>query len=300
VTPTPPRATATEPPAPTATLPIPTREELAASLVGQSFRFCRDRGIAFEGVIERSIIVDHELGGLRVEVVARTTNVGARPFGTFQLTELQDERNRRFDQAGISENVSGLDIAQKYGVEFHGRAISPGFTARHAWAFVVAPDVRQLTVVENHLFPCGPEELAPPPEDDGLSIGPAASLVGQGFTFCRGEPRSFELEIERAQATPAPAGLQIAVVVRATNLGRLPGGTARLTDVVDERGRRFAQAGRERGIDMGILARGFGAAEPNTLIQPGESGRQVWAYLVPMDVQRLTLVERELFSRCQR
>ncbi len=245
--------------------------------------------------------MDHTREGLRIDMAVRATNVGSRAFGTFQLTELRDERGRRFDQAGTSEGLSGLEVADQLGVEFHGREISPGLTAHHAWSFVVAPDVRQLTVVGNRLFPC-PEpaepsvELLPPADPPTI----AASLMGQGFTFCRGEPTSFDLEIERTEASTIADRLQIAVVVRATNLGRLPGTTTRIVDVLDEQARRFPQSGPEAGVDISGLARRFGVPDPRGFIAPGATARQVWAFVVPPDVHELTLVERELFSRCQR
>ena len=91
---TPARPSPTPAPSPTPELPIPSHEELATNLVGQSVRFCRDRGVAFDGVVERAVVMDHPREGLRIDVAARATNVGSRAFGTFQLTELLDERGR--------------------------------------------------------------------------------------------------------------------------------------------------------------------------------------------------------------
>jgi hypothetical protein len=299
-TPTP-RPTATAVPPPTATLPIPTREELARSLIGQTVRFCRDRGVAFDGTIEQAYVLDHVLDGLRIDMVVRATNVGTRGFGTFQLTMLEDERGRRFDQAGLNERISGLEIADKYGVDFHGRDIAPGFTGRQGWSFVVATDVRRLTVIGTPSFPCPAESEAPAADQDvSASPGLANSLVGQGFRFCRGEPISFDLAIERVDQRPAQGGIQVIAVVRATNTGSMQSSTARMTEVIDDRGRRYAQSGAERGIDIAGLAQAYGAARPAEFIAPGQTARHVWVFVVPADAKSLTLVERELFSRCSR
>jgi hypothetical protein len=109
-----------------------------------------------------------------------------------------------------------------------------------------------------------------------------------------------ELEIDRAEATATADGIQIVVVVRATNLGRMPGTTTNIVNVLDERGRRFPQRGPEAGVDIAGLARRLGVAQPRGFINPGQTMRQVWAFVVPPDVHELTLVERELFQRCQR
>jgi len=290
----------TERPTATPIPPLPSRDQLAAMLTGQQIRFCRDRGIAFDGTVEQAFLLDHEPDGVRVDLIVSAANVGVLPSGTFQLTELQDERGRRFDQAGLDENIDGLAVARTYGVEFNGRPIDPGFTARNVWTFVVAPDVRELALVGNRDFPCGPEPAAAAAADlaPAAPAAVAATLVGQSLSFCPGHPPSVDLAVERADAKTAQGGLLVTVVVQATNLGPRPGGTYLLTELMDERGRRYPQAGLDRGLDLRALAQPFGATPPQNLIPAGQTARQLWAFLVASDVHSLTVVKRELFANC--
>jgi hypothetical protein len=83
------------------------------------------------------------------------------------------------------------------------------------------------------------------------------------------------------------------LVTRVANPGTLPTATSpRLgTDLllVDERGRRFPEAGVGRGINPDLLARDYDAKRALAVLEPGLSARQVWAFVVAPDVQRLTL-----------
>ena len=87
------------------------------------------------------------------------------------------------------------------------------------------------------------------------------------------------------------------MVTRVSNPGTLPTSTApRLgTDlfVVDERDRRFPEAGVGRGINPDMVARAYDAKLARAILEPGLSARQVWAFVVAPDVQRLTLTSSQ-------
>lgn len=104
----------------------------------------------------------------------------------------------------------------------------------------------------------------------------------------------FDVEVEQVdQATAPDGGLRLVIVARVTNPGTLPTGTSAFMrsslQVVDERGRQFPEARSERGVLPDVLAREYGAKLASSSLEPGLSAKQVWAFVVAPDVQRLTL-----------
>jgi hypothetical protein len=118
-------------------------------------------------------------------------------------------------------------------------------------------------------------------------------LRGKAFQFCSGGPSQvhFDGVVEEVRVTDEPGGgFRLAVVVRASNVGRREASTGLSLLLMDERGRAFAQAGVEQ-VNSFDLAREFSAEAGSAPIRPGFTARVVWPYIVAGDVERLSFAQ---------
>jgi hypothetical protein len=118
--------------------------------------------------------------------------------------------------------------------------------------------------------------------------------VGQQVRVASRNNQPVDFAVEQVEVAAHPSGgLRLVLVTRVTNPGTLPTATSlRLgaeLRLVDERGRRFPEARSEQGLLPDLLAREYGARQAEATLAPGVSARQVWAFVVAPDVQRLTL-----------
>jgi hypothetical protein len=287
--------------------------------------------VHFDGVVEQVQVAPDPSGGLHLALVVRATNVGSREAATAQAVLLMDERGRAFNEAGVGQVDAGA-LAREFSAQQSSQSIRPGFTVRTLWAYVVAPDVESLSFAQTSGWPCdipgvafvptagriapttGPASASrATPAASGASratpappaaahasdpAGPGFGLVGQRLRLTSTNNQPFDLEVERVdEAEHRDGGWRLAVVTRVSNPGTLPTSTApRLgTDlfVMDERGRRFPEAGVGRGSNPDMLAREYDAKRARAILEPGLSALQVWAFVVAPDIQRLTLTSSQ-------
>ena len=285
--------------------------------------------VHFDGVVEQTQVTPDPSGGLRLVVVVRATNAGNREASTGLAVLLLDERGRAFNQAGVEQVDSGAlargfnaqRASQPIRPGFSARTVWPyivapdvehlTFVQSSGWpcdipgvAFVptagrivptagaagAAPRAAPRTAGAPRATPA--PQGAPGPAAD--PAGPGFGLVGQRLRVTSTNNQPFDIEVERVDEAEHPqGGVRLVVVTRVSNPGTLPTSTApRLgTDLfaVDERGRRFPEAGVGRGINPDMLAREYDAKLARAVLEPGLSARQVWGFVVAPDVRRLTL-----------
>ena len=119
---------------------------------------------------------------------------------------------------------------------------------------------------------------------------PPFGLLGQRAGACSDRRVPIELAVEEVEVFDHPqGGLVVIVVVRATNQGAQ--GTDMFTslELEDRRGREFRYQLVDEAFQLYALRQKYGGREIHVYLQPGLSARQVWAYVVPSDVQGLRL-----------
>ena len=125
-----------------------------SALVGRTFALCSWAGVPFEAVVERADWGDGPQGARRAVLVVRVLHDGGGATGAYITVRLRDERGRVFDFARAGSGVDVMDLAREYGVLTPTMPVQAGRPARHLWAFVVAPDVRTLTLDQDLEHQC--------------------------------------------------------------------------------------------------------------------------------------------------
>jgi hypothetical protein len=119
----------------------------AVGLAGQELTICK-YDVTFRVVVDRASTAGTANGGTVVALTVRVTNTGVESGNTYLGARLRDESGRLFDMAGSS--VDDVAVARRLGLQTAIGEIQPGLSARVLWVFIVAPDVRSLTVVPDN------------------------------------------------------------------------------------------------------------------------------------------------------
>ena len=147
-----------------------------------------------------------------------------------------------------------------------------------------------LALARSTPIPIAPQLAAPA---QTATPDPVGHLVGQAFTFCSWAGVPFDAVVEHADWSDAPAGnMRAVLVVQVTHAGGGATGAYITIALRDERGRVFDFARAGSGVDVLDLAREYGVLTPTMPVQPGRPARHLWAFVVPPDVQTLTLVQK--------
>jgi hypothetical protein len=155
-------ATAAAPPPADSTAPV---ASALAALVGKTTSLCGFRGEPLSVTVERADLVTGMDGLPRALLVVTITNVGQRTSQVTAPVHLQDDRGRLYDQSSAGLNPDLTTLARQLGIPSPApQELAPGLTRRDLWAFAVAPDAQQLTIVPDRLAPCG---SLPAPEITG-------------------------------------------------------------------------------------------------------------------------------------
>ena len=123
-------------------------------LVGRVFTLCSWAGVPFEAVVERADWGDGPQGSRRAVLIVRVLHDGGGATGAYITLRLRDERGRVFEFARAGSGVDVMDLAREHGVLTPTMPVQAGRPARHLWAFVVAPDVRTLTLDQAPEYQC--------------------------------------------------------------------------------------------------------------------------------------------------
>jgi hypothetical protein len=165
----------------------------------------------------------------------------------------------------------------------------------------VAMALAGLVSVAAGLPPLAPAISSPVPLSAAASAqtktaDPVGHLVGQAFTFCSWAGVPFDAVVERAEWGAGPAGnMHVVLVVQVTHSGGGATGAYITIEVRDDRGRVFEFARAGSGVDVLDLAREYGVLTPTMPVQAGRPARHLWAFVVPPDVQTLTIVQNPLY-----
>jgi len=149
---------ATAPPPADSTAPV---ASALAALVGKTTPLCGFRGEPLSVTVERADLVTGMDGLPRALLVVSVANVGERTAQVTAPVHLRDERGRLYDQSSAGLNPDLTTLARQLGIPSPApQELAPGLSRRDLWAFAVAPDAQQLTIVPDPLAPCG--SLPPP------------------------------------------------------------------------------------------------------------------------------------------
>ena len=91
---------------------------------------------------------------MRAVLVVQVTHPGGGATGTYITLRLQDEQGQIFDFARAGSGLDLLALAREYGALTPTMPVQRDRPARHLWAFVVAPDARSLSLVQDQAYQC--------------------------------------------------------------------------------------------------------------------------------------------------
>ena len=287
----------------------------AQTLVGQSVSACKaEVRVRFDIVAAdwSTRIVDRSTAtnAMWVVAVADVTNLGPRLEYVQGLVGVRDERDRAF--AWRLFNGQDLyvetDLAAHYGVTPSWEGFAPGITQRTVLIFAVAADARSFTLVPNDLAcsapPTSDGTTAPssPPASTQVLQHPAASLVGQSATACKGALR-VRFDVVQAEwrrtvvdRTARGSAMWAVVIADVTNLGPFADGLQGLAKVTDEQGREFTWR-LFNGPDIYVeddIAAAFGLRPSWDVFTPGITERTVLLFEVAGDARSLQLLPNNL------
>lgn len=272
----------------------------AQTLVGQQVTTCKaDVRFRFEVVAAdwSTRIVDRTApaGTLWAVAVTDVTNLGPRLEYSQGLVQVQDDQGRLASwQLFNGENLYvETDLAAQYGVTPSWEGIERDTTQRTVLIFPVSADARSLTLLPIDLA-CGGAGPASPPAPPH----PAASLIGQSVTACKGELR-FRFDVVdadwRAMIVDRPAAgtaMWAVVIADVTNLGPFTDAGQGLVKVRDDQGREFPWRlfnGEHIYVEDEIAAE-FGLRPSWDVFTPGITERTVLLYEVAGDARSLELL----------
>lgn len=276
----------------------------AQTLVGQQLTACKaDVRFRFAVVAAdwMTTIVDRPAPMNTNWVVAVTdvTNLGPRLEYSQGLVKLRDNQQRIIPwQLFNGENLYvETELAAQYGVTPSWEGVERGVTVRTVLIFPVAADARALTLIPDDLA-CGDAATptAPAPQH------PAASLVGQSVTACKGELRVRFAVVDAGwrktivDRTAQGTAMWAVVIADVTNLGPFADGLQGLVKVKDDRGREFSWR-LFNGLDIYVedqIAAEFGLRPSWDVFTPGITERTVLLFEVAGDARSLQLLPDNL------
>src|SRR5712692_3846468 len=219
----------------------------------------------------------------REAVVARATAAMAATIGVAAEATAQ----RRL-QAAVAARDSG-DLARAV-----AEAQAAGASSSQAATFLaeIAPTATAVAALAEAQAAAVRLASASPTPVPGT--GPYG-LVGQRLRTCSGYTGGMEFVVERVDTASLPeGGLAIVAGVQATNVGKINGNTFRTAKLLDEPGRAVEQGGVAlTGVNVQAIRREYGVNVTGQAIQPGQTVRDLWTFVVAPDVQSLTVVENE-------
>jgi hypothetical protein len=276
----------------------------AQTLVGRQVTSCKaDVRFRFTVVAAdwSTRIVDRAAaaGTMWAVAVADVTNLGPRLEYPQGLVTVQDEQGRLFPWQlfnGADLYVE-TDLASQYGVTPSWEGIERNATQRTVLIFPVAADARSLTLL--------PADLACAAAGPGMPPAvshPAASLIGQSVTACKGELQ-FRFEVVDADwrktivdRTATGTAMWAVVIADVTNLGPFADAGQGLAKVRDDRGREFSWRlfnGENLYVEDQIAAE-FGLRPSWDVFTPGITERTVLLFEVAGDARSLGLLPDNL------
>ena len=304
----------------------------AASLVGQRVSACKD-GTRFDLEVVAAdgwdTIIDRTAEGRWVVATVDATNRGPALEYLQGLVKVRDNRGRQvaWKLFNGADNYVETDLAEQYGVSPSWQGVEGGATMRTIIIFDVMSDAASLTLLASDLScipgapaapspvtgapapaspaastsPPAPPSVAPVPPSQGAPVPtrhPAAALVGQSVTACKGELRVRFTVVDADWRSavvdrPAKAGAMWAIVVAdITNLGPFTDGVQGLAKLRDDRGREYSWR-LFNGLDIYVedqIAAEFGLPASWELTTPGVPMRSVLLFEVAADARTLTLL----------
>jgi hypothetical protein len=277
----------------------------AQALAGQSATTCKADARFRFSVVQADwtkTIVDRTAGVNSMWAVAVTdvTNLGPRLEYAQGLVKLQDNQRRLFPWRLFNgeDLYVETDLATQYGVTPSWEGIERDATVRTVLVFEVAADARSLTLTVDDLA-CGDGDGAGVPP---AAQHPAATLVGQSVTACKGELRVrfdvVDADWRRTIVVRTARGTAMWAVVIAdvTNLGPFTDAVQGLAKLKDDRGREFAWR-LFNGPDIYVedqIAAELGLRPSWDIFTPGITERTVLLYEVAGDARSLQLLPDNL------
>jgi hypothetical protein len=289
----------------------------ADTLVGRSTTMC-SYGVPIQLQVARAEWTKSVIGanapgnGMWVVAIVDVTNQGQSDEGLYTFAKLKDERGRDFKWAQYPPDP--IDLAAAYQVKGTYERFTPGVTEQSVIAFLVAGDVKTLSIEADSLDPAacpattttGPATSAGAP--DGQSTppntaptqpaNPAETLVGQSTIICSYGVR-IELRVARTEWTKtvlnntAPGnGMWVVAIVDVTNQGTKQEGLYTFAKLKDERGREFNWA--QYPPDPIDLAAAYAVKGSFQNFAPGITEQSVITFVVPSDVRSLTILHNSL------
>lgn len=247
-------------------------------------------------------IVDRTAGAnsMWAVVVTDVTNLGPRLEYAQGLVKLQDNQGRLYSWRLFNgeDLYVETDLATQHGVTPSWEGIERDATVRTVLVFEVAADARSLTLTADDLA-CGDGGGAGVPP---ATQHPAATLVGQSVTACKGELR-VRFDVVAADwrrtivdRTTRGTAMWAVVVADVTNLGPFMDAVQGLAKLKDDRGREFAWR-LFNGPDIYVedqIAAELGLRPSWDTFTPGITERTVLLYEVAGDARSLQLLPDNL------
>jgi hypothetical protein len=288
-----------------APLPAMAQPTPADTLIGKRATIC-SYGVPIELHVVRAEWTKTVVGvtapgnGMWVVAIVDVTNQGLEREGLYTFAKLKDERGRDFKWAVYPPDP--IELAAAYDVKGTYEYFMPGVTEQSVISFVVAGDVRNLTLEPDSLDPSACTSAASgsaapsapgAPAPAQAPANPADTLVGQRTTICSyGVP--IELHVARAEwtntllGTGAPGnGMWVVAIVDVTNLGQRQEGLYTFAKLQDERQREFKWA--QYPPDPIDLAAAYGVKGSYEYFMPGITEQSVISFAVAGDVRNLTI-----------
>jgi hypothetical protein len=277
----------------------------AQALAGQSATACKaDTRFRFSVVQAdwTKTIVDRTAGANSMwsVVVTDVTNLGPRLEYAQGLVKLQDNQGRPYPWRLFNgeDLYVETDLATQYDVTPSWEGIERDATVRTVLVFEVAADARSLTLTADDLA-CGDGGGAGVPP---ATQHPAATLVGQSVTACKGELR-VRFDVVAADwrrtivdRTARGTAMWALVIADVTNLGPFTDAVQGLAKLKDDRGREFAWR-LFNGPDIYVedqIAAELGLRPSWDIFTPGITERTVLLYEVAGDARSLQLLPDNL------
>ena len=288
----------------------------ADTLVGRSTTIC-SYGVPIQLQVARAEWTKSVIGatapgnGMWVVAIVDVTNQGLSDESLYTFAKLKDERGREFKWMQYPPDP--IDLAAAYGVKGSYESFSPGVTEQSVITFLVAGDVKTLTIEENSVDPaaCPAAPATGPATSAGAPGAPAGqttapgsapaqpanaadTLVGKSTVICSYGVK-IEVKVARAEWTKAVLnnaapgnGMWVVAIVDVTNQGTKAESLYTFAKLRDERGREFNWA--QYPPDPIDLAAAYGVKGSFQNFAPGITEQSVITFVVAGDAQSLSIL----------